>query len=306
MATHAHCIVCFDALYSDLVKQSLPSWDSNKKGLKSEYDAAREAWRRPLSLVEVEKSWTLYKSQMITKKLPALERLAQNASVGASGSSDSSGTSTPSSGSSTSLLPRSGSTSASGGASAVDTPATSTTSLPDHEPVTESPLFVTWDTETRSGAKELRGCIGTFETLPLEEGLPSYARTSAFDDHRFDPVSFSELSSLVASVTLLTNFETAASWDDWEVGKHGIKIRVSHNGRSYSATYLPQVAEEQEWDHEQTLSSLMRKAGFRGDWKKVPFQTTRYQGKKVELEWKEYKAWRDWDDARRAQQKQQS
>ena len=41
----------------------------------------------------------------------------------------------------------------------------------------EFPLFVTWNTLSRSGDKRLRGCIGTFEALDLEEGLSSYALT---------------------------------------------------------------------------------------------------------------------------------
>jgi len=44
--------------------------------------------------------------------------------------------------------------------------------------VEDSPLFVTWNTVTRSGEKRLRGCIGTFEAQELDEGLKSYALTS--------------------------------------------------------------------------------------------------------------------------------
>lgn len=40
------------------------------------------------------------------------------------------------------------------------------------------PLFVTWNTLSRSGSKSLRGCIGTFEAQDLSAGLKSYARTS--------------------------------------------------------------------------------------------------------------------------------
>jgi hypothetical protein len=42
----------------------------------------------------------------------------------------------------------------------------------------EYPLFVTWDTRSRSGHKNLRGCIGTFEAQELADGLRSYALTS--------------------------------------------------------------------------------------------------------------------------------
>ena len=42
----------------------------------------------------------------------------------------------------------------------------------------EYPLFVTWNTVSKSGNRALRGCIGTFEPQRLEEGLKSYALTS--------------------------------------------------------------------------------------------------------------------------------
>lgn len=295
MATHAHCIACFDTLYAELVKRPLTKSEVSDRSVSQQYHEAKKNWRPALSLDEVEKSWSLYKS-LAEKKLPALERLLQKSSSGSGSESNLSGSSTPSS------AVGSGSGSSSEGGSAVDTPATSTTSLPDSEPIMASPLFVTWDIQ-ENGSKELRGCIGTFETLSLAEGLPNYALISAFDDQRFQQMRFSELESLVVSVTLLTDFERCVDWQDWEVGTHGIKIRfrASAASRYYSATYLPQVALEQRWDHEQTLSSLIRKAGWHGSrdsWKSLDIETTRYQGKKVDLSWKEYKAWREWADSR--------
>lgn len=44
--------------------------------------------------------------------------------------------------------------------------------------VDDHPLFVTWNTISRSGSKSLRGCIGTFEAQELDDGLRSYALTS--------------------------------------------------------------------------------------------------------------------------------
>jgi len=40
----------------------------------------------------------------------------------------------------------------------------------------EAPLFVTWETISSDESRRLRGCIGTFEPLELEEGLKTYAR----------------------------------------------------------------------------------------------------------------------------------
>ena len=61
-----------------------------------------------------------------------------------------------------------------------------------------SPLFVTWNTRSsRPGrAPRLRGCIGTFEPLPIREGLAEYALISAFKDSRFRKIESHELESL--------------------------------------------------------------------------------------------------------------
>lgn len=42
----------------------------------------------------------------------------------------------------------------------------------------EYPLFVTWNTLSKTGHKSLRGCIGTFDAQELSAGLKSYALTS--------------------------------------------------------------------------------------------------------------------------------
>ena len=73
-------------------------------------------------------------------------------------------------------------------ASGADTPASSTSSIKSRTSLfsfgrrrrdrsDEHPLFVTWNTVSRSGYKSLRGCIGTFEPQQLEYGLRSYALT---------------------------------------------------------------------------------------------------------------------------------
>ena len=244
-----------------------------------------------MTLEEVEKSWAEYctsssggdgeasKLENIKKTIPALRRVAD---------SSSSGSSSAASGSSMSL--------------SNDTAATSTTSLASADPlITESPLFVTWNTVSpRSGNTSLRGCIGTFEAQDLDEGLSSYAVTSAVQDSRFDPISKRELPTLECAVTLLTDFEDCDDAMDWELGTHGIRISFTERGRRYGATYLPDVAPEQGWSKEETLLSLMRKAGWvgrRDRWQDVDNLTVvRYQGKKHKLLYSEYKHWRDWVD----------
>lgn len=169
----------------------------------------------------------------------------------------------------------------------------------------ETPLFVTWNTTegVRAGEDhELRGCIGTFSALPLAEGLATYALTAALEDTRFRPVARRELPFLQVGVTLLTDFEPAADAFDWTLGKHGLRISFTKHGRRYGATYLPDVAPEQGWTQEETIVSLMRKAGWSGrpgQWREIPLQVVRYQGKKHDLAYSEYRQWRDWVDAQK-------
>ncbi|KAI5817048.1 AMMECR1 domain-containing protein [Pyronema omphalodes] len=153
------------------------------------------------------------------------------------------------------------------------------------------PLFVTWK-KLSGGHYDLRGCIGTFDPKPLNDGLRDYSLTAALHDTRFPPITLKELPSLECSVTLLTNFEPASSPMDWEIGVHGLQIDFVYHNRRMGATYLPDVASEQGWTKEETIVSLMRKAGWTGgkkDWEKVSLKVTRYQGSKESVKWSEYR-----------------
>jgi len=80
---------------------------------------------------------------------------------------------------------------------------------------------------------------------------------------------------------------------DWEHGTHGLRISFVYHGRRLGATYLPDVPVEQGWTKEETLISLMRKAGWSGresEWKKVELNVTRYKGTKANVSWEQYKS----------------
>ncbi|KAL8687228.1 MAG: hypothetical protein Q9218_006541 [Villophora microphyllina] len=162
------------------------------------------------------------------------------------------------------------------------------------------PLFVTWNTISGRGHKTLRGCIGTFEPQELSSGLKNYALTAAFDDTRFAPIHASELSSLATHITLLHTFTPCAHPLDWSLGKHGLRISFTHHGRRLGATYLPDVAVEQGWTKEETVISLMRKAGWTGrtrEWRTVGnLRAVRYEGKGADCRWNSWREWRDWVD----------
>ncbi|KAG0647395.1 ammecr1 [Hyphodiscus hymeniophilus] len=288
MASVEHCLFCFDALAANLEKrasmslyQVQNSWATYPKGLEEEESSSG-----------LDEEPSLNSTSPPSKpRNPTLTRLSPRTP---------SGTSTPGSSSSASSLSPS---------TAETTPASSTDKFTPigigrrtsqrTSDIVESPLFVTWNTVSpRSSSRSLRGCIGTFETMPLSTGLSSYALTSALSDHRFSPIALAELPSLEVSVTLLTDFEDAKDAMDWELGVHGLRISFYARNKRYGACYLPDVAVEQGWDKEETIVSLMRKAGWGGrkeKWSEVGnLQVVRFQGMAESVGWEEYNLWRQW------------
>jgi AMMECR1 domain-containing protein len=92
----------------------------------------------------------------------------------------------------------------------------------------------------------------------------------------------------------LVDFETASGPLDWVIGVHGIRISFKDNGKHRSATYLPEISLEQGWTKEETLDSLMHKAGYygkSGGWESVDdFKLTRYQSQKGRAGYDDYTA----------------
>lgn len=174
----------------------------------------------------------------------------------------------------------------------------------------EFPLFITWNTVNGSHSR-LRGCIGTFEPLPLREGLEEYTIIAAFKDRRFNPISLSELPKLECAISLLTKFEECQDYLDWELGKHGIYIdfsppsssstfgsSVRRNGSrgALTATYLPDVAPAQGWTKVEAIDSAIQKAGYDGkinDELRKSLHVRRYQSEKASLHYADWKAARD-------------
>lgn len=117
----------------------------------------------------------------------------------------------------------------------------------------------------------LKGCIGNINAFePLADNIVHNAVNSAFEDPRFQPVRFpDELSELNIEISILTLPEKISSMEEFELGKHGIIL--FKNGRS--AVFLPQVAPEQGWDKETTLTHLSLKAGLgAGAWREPDAQ----------------------------------
>ena len=111
----------------------------------------------------------------------------------------------------------------------------------------------------------LRGCIGSLEAeVPLYRDVMDNACNAAFTDYRFSPVTQEELSRIDIEISVLTPSVPIDSPDEFIVGEHGI---ILEKGR-YRAVFLPQVAPQQGWDRETTLTHLALKAGLKStDWR---------------------------------------
>ena len=177
MATEAHCAYVFECL------------------------AANFERRQPLSLAQVEELWAQYRADAKEIENAADEDTQQEedsemtdaevekepprpAAISRLLNRDSSATSSSSSLPSTSTRSTTSSSTAQRDSSGTVTPATSTSSsrsslfsFARRKRKEAHPLFVTWNTVSKSGYKSLRGCIGTFEAQELEAGLKSYALT---------------------------------------------------------------------------------------------------------------------------------
>ncbi|MFZ5801859.1 MAG: AmmeMemoRadiSam system protein A [Candidatus Omnitrophota bacterium] len=106
----------------------------------------------------------------------------------------------------------------------------------------------------------LRGCIGTFDAEALlADQVREMAVAAAFSDPRFPPVGQKEFPHLRIELSILTPFRPVRSWQEIEVGRHGIYVKYG----PYSGTYLPEVAVEQGWDKEDFFRyCALEKAGI--------------------------------------------
>ncbi len=116
--------------------------------------------------------------------------------------------------------------------------------------------------------ESLRGCVGTLEPVEaLYRSVHRNAINAAMNDTRFHkpygpgPLSASELPELNVHISILSPVRRIAGLDDFKLGEHGIILEKQGRG----AVYLPEVAVEQRWDVDETLSSLCEKAGLPPD-----------------------------------------
>ena len=112
--------------------------------------------------------------------------------------------------------------------------------------------------------EQLIGCIGYIVAMgPLFDTICETARSAAFNDPRFNPLTREKFDKIKIEISVLSPLEPIANYDDIETGKHGILL--DEGGR---AVLLPQVATENNFDRAQFLTALCHKAGMYGEyWK---------------------------------------
>ncbi len=105
----------------------------------------------------------------------------------------------------------------------------------------------------------LRGCIGRLEPdLPLEEVIARYAVYAATQDPRFNPVRPAEVKQLDIEISVLSTPRPVPGFQAIRIGRDGVVLTKD----GHSATFLPQVADEQHWSRNEMLSNLCLKAGL--------------------------------------------
>ena len=188
MATQAHCAYCFESLAASFERRQplslgqveelwqiyheneKPTLDGREEAVSDQEEEDDEQQQEDADMTDADTE------EPIQARPAAISRLLNKESSASSSSS-----SLPSTRSSTSSQSRKD-------GSGTATPASSHGSIKSRSSFftfgrrrrsrrEDFPLFVTWNTVSRSGYKNLRGCIGTFEPQELEYGLRSYALT---------------------------------------------------------------------------------------------------------------------------------
>lgn len=151
--------------------------------------------------------------------------------------------------------------------------------IPDDKELKEKRgCFVTL---TKNG--ELRGCIGfPYPNMPLGEAIVLAAKSAAFSDPRFPPLSEKEFIEIKVEISVLSvPKQIEVKLENIEIGKDGLMCEYE----GFGGLLLPGVAVEYEWGPEQFLRAVCEKAGMPFDtWKQPNFKLWKFQTRVIKEE----------------------
>lgn len=122
---------------------------------------------------------------------------------------------------------------------------------------------------------QLRGCIGTIVGHePLWLNVWNMARAAAFRDPRFPPLEQAEWNRCGYEISVLDQPSPCEDIAKIVIGRDGLILQYHGHG----GVFLPQVPVEQNWNLEEYLVNLCRKAGVPPDtWQKPDARLFWYQ-----------------------------
>jgi len=135
-------------------------------------------------------------------------------------------------------------------------------------------------------AGALRGCIGTFDDRrPLIDNLIDMAGAATRDPRFIDaPVTLEELGRVRVEVSVLTPMEPLEDPTKLVIGEEGVSIVGKLGGRRVGGCFLPEVAAEQGWDVETTLSMCCaHKMGLDPDAWRPPTRLQFYRFRSIKI-----------------------
>ncbi|MEW5807801.1 MAG: AmmeMemoRadiSam system protein B [Acidobacteriota bacterium] len=106
---------------------------------------------------------------------------------------------------------------------------------------------------------DLRGCIGYIQGIkPLYQAVIDNALSASTKDHRFPPMSASEINEVKIEISIMSPLRKIDSLEEIVVGQHGLYLEFGNR----HGVLLPQVATEEGWNREEFLNGICRKSGL--------------------------------------------
>jgi AMMECR1 domain-containing protein len=133
------------------------------------------------------------------------------------------------------------------------------------------PLCISWAKRVKKQGHtqlEARGSLITMTPVRLHsESFLQTIRASAFEDPRRVAITPEDIPYLRCSVSVILphTYKTLQRLEDWEVGKHGIRLAFNKDGHIHSKVYPPETILARGWNQRTAIEEGVKKAGYMGE-----------------------------------------